>query len=75
MKKIYIQELKNIDITKSKNAAYSITKYAQLLTKNENQTIIFDELIIELNQYKYKKESIKFSDKTIELFKKFKDSL
>ncbi len=75
MQKIYIQELKNIDISKSKNAAYSITKYVQLLARDGNQKILCDELILELNQYKYRKESTQFSEKTIELFKKFKGDL
>ena len=75
MQKVYKRELKKIEIKESKSAAYSITKYALLILKNETQTILAKELIGELNQYKYKKTSKEFNDKTIMLLNKFKDTL
>lgn len=75
MQKIYINNLKDIDIKQSKNAAYVITKYVLLLSKNENQEKLSSELIEDLNQYKYKKVANDFSAKTVDLFSKFKDTL
>lgn len=75
MQKVYKRELKKIEIKESKSAAYSITKYALLILKNETQTILAKELIGELNQYKYKKTSKEFNEKTIVLLNKFKDTL
>ncbi len=73
--KIYIRNLKNIDTTKSKKAAYEITKYIQLISKNESQTKLANELILKLESYKYKKESKKFDKKTVNLYKSLMDSL
>ncbi len=73
--KIYIRNLKNIDTTKSKKAAYEITKYIQLVSKNESQTKLANELILKLESYKYKKESKKFDKKTVNLYKSLMDSL
>jgi hypothetical protein len=74
-KKTYIQKLKEVNFSQSKITAYKITKYIQLISKNELQTSIADELIQNLNQYKYKKDLIVFDDKSKELYKKFMDSL
>lgn len=74
-KKMYIQNLKNIDLKKGKNAAYEITKYLNLLEKNEKQNIIAIQLIEDLNQYKYKKENYDLNENTILLYKSFLETL
>lgn len=55
-KKIYFNKLQKLDFSKSKQCAYTITKYGRLLVNNEREKKILEELIEELNEYKYKKE-------------------
>lgn len=74
-KKIYSKKLKEIDLSKSKKASYEITKYLNLLPKNEKQRVLANELIINLKQYKYKKETKEFNEETINLYKNFMESL
>lgn len=73
--KNYIQKIKNIDLSQSKMAAYEITKYIDLINKNEQQAVLAKELIQELTQYKYKKEVEAFTQTTILTYKKFTDVL
>ena len=75
MQKIYIQKLKNIDIKEAKYAAYTITKYLDLLTKNNTNITVIKELNEELAQYKYKKNTHEFSESTITMYNKFKSML
>lgn len=49
-------KLKNLDFTHSKQAAYTITKYAPFLIKNQFHQELYGELLEALNKYKYKKE-------------------
>jgi len=73
--KNYIQKLKDINVSESKRAAYSITKYTQLLHKNERQLSLANELILELDKYKYKKETGSFDENTLNLYKKLLETL
>lgn len=54
-RKKYYELLKNIDFNDSKKSAYEITKYARLLANNEREKKLCEELIEELEKYKYKK--------------------
>lgn len=54
-RKKYYELLKNIDFNDSKKSAYAITKYARLLANNEREKKLCEELIEELEKYKYKK--------------------
>lgn len=49
-------KLKNLDFSSSKQAAYTITKYAPLLAKNQFHKELLEELLEVLEKYKYKKE-------------------
>ncbi|APW64958.1 MULTISPECIES: hypothetical protein [Arcobacteraceae] len=55
-RKIYFDILQNIEFKNSKEDAYTITKYLRLLIKNDREKILANELINELEEYKYKKE-------------------
>lgn len=54
-RKKYYEILKNIDFNDSKKSAYAITKYARLLASNDREKRLCEELIEELENYKYKK--------------------
>ncbi len=54
--KIYFQKIKNINFNNQKEAAYTISKYGQLLDKDERENRLFQELNNSLTEFKYKKE-------------------
>ena len=64
LRKEYFETLENIDFKDPKQSAYIITKYARLLAKNEREQKIANELIEELEEYKYKKEVDTIEEKT-----------
>jgi len=51
----WYEKLQNIDLKDTKNAAYAISKYGQLLAKDEREIRLIEELNEELFPYKYKK--------------------
>lgn len=55
-RKIYFDILKDIEFNDSKKDAYVITKNLRLLVKDEREKILANELINELEKYKYKKD-------------------
>ena len=55
-RKEYYQILQNIDFSNPKQAAYTITKYTRLLASTPREIKLTEELIHELEIYKYKKE-------------------
>lgn len=61
-RKTYFNILKNIDFDDSKKAAYIITKYSRLVANNDREKKLANELIEELEFFKYKK-SVKKIDK------------
>jgi hypothetical protein len=54
-RKRYFEILKNIDFSDPKNSAYTISKYARLISVNEREKKLANELIEELEKFKYKK--------------------
>ena len=54
-RKTYFEELKNIDYNSSKTAAYTITKNIRLLAKSDREKKLSNEIIEDLEKYKYKK--------------------
>ena len=73
---ICYEKLQNIDFTKTKDAAYKISKYGKLLAKDERQLDLINELIEELSFYKYKKMiPDEFSKETKTKFNIFMESL
>lgn len=61
-RKTYFNILKNIDFDDSKKAAYIITKYSRLIANNDREKKLGNELIEELEFFKYKK-NVKKIDK------------
>jgi len=74
-RKEYFKILEEIDFQDSKQCAYTITKYARLLAVSQREKKLAEELIDELEQYKYKKD-VKEIDEDIKiLFSRFMDSV
>jgi len=61
-RKLYIQKLKSVDIKDSKKAAYLITKYARKLAKTKEEKGILEQLLKELERYKYVKNASPFDE-------------
>ena len=55
-RKIYFNILKDIEFKDSKKDAYTITKYLRLLVLEDREKRLANELINDLEIYKYKKE-------------------
>jgi hypothetical protein len=70
-RKFYILKLKNIDFKDSKKAAYEITKYARKIANNKESRNILEQLLKELDKYKYIKNPPKFNDKSKKYMKLF----
>lgn len=74
-KKEYYKILKNIDLSNSKKAAYTITKYARLISQSDREKKLSNELIEELESYKYKKDVKPLDDEFKILFGRFMDNV
>ena len=74
-RKEYYKILEEVDFQDSKQCAYTITKYTRLLAVSQREKKLAEELIDELEQYKYKKD-VKEIDEDIKiLFSRFMDSV
>jgi hypothetical protein len=56
IQKGYYKKLKDIDFENIKQTAYTISKYGQLLAKDDRQIQLISEIVSQLEPYKYKKE-------------------
>lgn len=74
-RKKYYDILQNIDFKDSKNSAYTISKYSRLLARNLREKKLCDELIEELEVFKYKKNVGKINNTIKAKFSTFMDSL
>ncbi len=63
-RKYYISKLKNIDFSDSKRAAYEITKYARKVADTKQSKGILEQLLKELDRYKYVKNPPEFSQES-----------
>ncbi len=54
--KKYFRVLKNINFNNQKEAAYSISKYGNLIIKDERGAMLFEDLNNSLEEFKYRKE-------------------
>ncbi len=75
IRKEYFKILEELDLNNSKNSAYQITKYGHLLARNDREKQLFNDLLSELEVYKYKINVPEFHDDTKALFDVFMDSL
>ena len=74
-RKIYIQKLKDIDLEQSKDAAYTMTKYLNMIEVKEQYLQTKKDLMSSLTQYKYKKQTEQFDEKTKKLYQQLLDVL
>jgi len=74
-RKRYYKILKELDLNDSKQSAYTISKYIRLLANNEREKRLAQELIEELDSYKYRKDVEKLSDDVKIIFARFMDSV
>jgi hypothetical protein len=73
---VYIKKIVKLDINEAKLTSYLITDYVRHIDLNEQQTSLYEVLKSDLQQYKYKKDTIKsFDDKTTKHYKEFLESL
>ena len=69
-KKEILYTLNNLDWTNSKETAYKITKYGKQISEDRGQKLL-DDLIIELEKYKYRRNSEEISDEVKAKFQIF----
>ena len=74
-RKKYYKILQEIDFKDSKSSAYKITKYSRLLAISEREKKLCEELIFELDKFKYKKEVSNIDDSIKAKYSRFMDSL
>lgn len=72
-RKEYYKILKELDLSDSKKAAYTISKYARLLVSSHREKKICSELIEELEAFKYKKDVEEINDEVKIIFGRFMD--
>lgn len=67
----YLQKLKEVDLSDSKKAAYTITRYGRLVADDEQSRNLLAELVSLLEPYKYKKNVDDLSDEAIRSYHLF----
>ena len=66
-----LKRLKTLDMSSSKEFAYSVTHYGKLVLDSKEKEEIFNELKIDLEKYKYQKRVEPLDEKSKEIFYKF----
>ncbi|WP_298753840.1 hypothetical protein [uncultured Arcobacter sp.] len=74
-RKRYYKRLENLDLNNTKNAAYEITKYVKKLAKSHREIKLAEELISELEEYKYKKDVKKFDNTIYQKYELFMENV
>ena len=73
--KKYLRELNNVDLNNTKQASYSIAKYAKLMSLHTNNTQECKHILFLLEEYKYKKDVPLFSKDFLIEYNKYLKSL
>lgn len=60
----YIQMMKSLDRSLTKEFAYKITQYGREVIQSDRDKKLFEELVLDLEKYKYKKEVKNFTKST-----------
>lgn len=69
MQKVYFEQFKNLDWSKSKQSAYKATELGRKLTEeNERAKEIYLQLVPMLEPYKYRKEVPSLDDETLKQY-------
>ncbi len=74
-KKVYYKILEDINFENPKEFAYTFTKYSKFLISNDREKKLANELIEELEKYKYKKVVENLDEEIKAKYKIFMDSL
>lgn len=74
-RKMILEKLRTIDMSKTKEAAYHISEYGRFLAKREEEKEIFEKLQNLLEQYKYKKEVSSFDEESLKTYQDFLEAL
>lgn len=74
-RKKYYKILKEIDLNDTKTAAYKITKYIKKLARNDREIKLAEELISELESYKYKKNVERFNNNIHQKYELFMENI
>ncbi len=65
LQKFYLEQLRSVDLSKPKEAAYTLTKYGRLLDKDQPQNSAYMTMLDALQNYKYRKNVHAFDDETL----------
>lgn len=68
MRKVYFQQLKEINWDSVKESAYTVTYLGRKLSIDDRSRDIYRDLIPMLEQYKYRKEVPQVNDETIQQY-------
>lgn len=74
-RKEYYKILNTLDLKKTKESAYLISKYSNLLCSNQRELKLMYEINEELEKYKYKKSVDSFSKEFLAKFETFRESI
>ncbi len=75
LRKEVLEKLKSIDLNNPKKAAYGITKYGRFLVQDSQSQEIFQQLLLRVEKYKFKKDVPLFDDETINYYNLFIKSI
>ena len=75
MQKAYMKNLLELDLGQTKESAYALTMYGDLLDKDEQQEDQYAHLIEALEAFKYRKEVETFDQHTLDKIQKFLDTI
>lgn len=75
IRKKYYEILKNINLEDTKKASYEMTKYLRLIVSNEREDKLVQELIQNLEIYKYKKNVSSFDENIKSEFDRLMDAI
>ena len=68
MRKVYFNQLKEINWDNAKESAYAVTYLGRELSTDDRSRDIYRDLVPMLEPYKYRKEVPKVDDKTIQQY-------
>ncbi len=74
-RKMYYKKLQELDLNDTKNAAYTMSKYIKKLAKNDREIKLAQELISDLEKYKYKKNVEAFDNNIHRKYELFMDNI
>jgi len=70
----YLEKLKNLDFSNSKKTAYEFCEYAKHFVNEENREF-YEQIVKELEKYKYKPKVDDLNEEIIEKIKKFTEDI